>query len=135
MISIAVFGTVLALIVAFLALKTFEASRNILVLPGVRGRADSAVVKARIRVRTSVLRFMAHFSARKILHNTLHGIATGTAYTAKSVETHAHKIAERVSRSDAYTNGSSPTKSNFLQEITNHKNNLDTDSVKRDTKL
>ena len=130
--AIVTFAISAVLIVLFLAFKVWELKRKKKVFPRMRKKADSLILTASEKGSRSLGDAYQHLSIQKAAKVSVEHSARAVAFTAQKIESGAQQLAEKVSR----TNGvHRETNSNFLREVTSHKNNLDTDRIKRETSL
>lgn len=130
--AIVAFTIALTLVVLFLAFKVWEHKRKKKVFHKARKKADAFVKSTHENIHTSLSEKYHQLSFRKAAKESVGRTARVVATTAQKIELGAHHLADRVSA----TNGERrETKSSFLKEVTNHKESLDTESVKRDTRL
>ena len=131
--AIIAFSISLGAMVLFVAFKLFEQSRTLPSYVAMRERGDKAVITAAKRVHKHYAKFEQHVSLDKLLYYIVHHFAASLARGARRTEQYAHDITRRMSRN---VNGTArATNSSFLQEVSTHKQNLDTDRVRRETSL
>jgi len=133
MASIIAFFVSLTALVIFLAFKVFEHSRNFKKYNTIREKGDIYVVAAIANMRAKSRSIERHLSISNIVSVAAHYIASKVAHTARKVETHAQDVTRKISRNG---NGKArETKSSFLEEVSTHKEGLDTERVRRETSL
>lgn len=129
----AAFYISLALLLVFIALKAFEHSHSFTRYEAFRRVLDAYVVKSAVRVHTQWCRIAHAVSVDTLTRVLVHHAARATATAARGIEREAHELSKRVARG---TNGGArKERSSYLSEVETHKNSLDTDRVKRETKL
>ena len=130
--SIVAFGISLLLLIAFLGFKTLQQSREIEIYARARERADKAVMHMFRSLKERLVHLEEQLSIGNIVRVVLHYGAEGVARTAGRIESHAADVSMKVSRS---SRAARTTRSSFLSEVETHKNGLDTERVRRETRL
>ncbi len=127
-----------ALLTAVFALKMRELKSGKVFCAGVRARIDLSlhILARALRARATSLKH--RISISNILHKLAHSIILLFARLANFAGRKAHALAVRISRSaqkhemcEDYKSGSSQ----FLQNVPQHKEELDIDAIKRETRL
>jgi len=116
-----VFFISLALIVALFSLKQWEFSRERVLLPSLRVRADSEALRMKellVAARKDVenLPPLLLFAAQSVVH----GIAVDAGHLAIWLGRQSHRLADSVSHKRNFERGE--TKSEFLKKVSEHKN-------------
>jgi len=125
------FYTSLILLIAFFGFKLFEHSRSMRTYTSLRAKGDRVVAGALSNVRYHGTRIEKQLSIRNMARLIAHHTVFTIARIAHRIEMHAHQAAHRISKNG---NGvARTTKSNFLEEVHMHKQNLDTERVRRET--
>lgn len=125
------FGVSLGACILFLVFKIFEESRSIALYRSIRHKGDVVVLRVANRIREYVARIEHQLSLKNVFVTTVRYAAVSIARGARRVEERAYDVTRRMSR-----NGNSrATKSSFLQEVSTHKQSLDTERVRRETSL
>lgn len=133
MAAIIAFSVALLLLVLFLSLKIFEQQRSILRYTTFRTKADQIVLEALNGIQEKSRNLEQQFSVKNIATVFVHHTASFIARSARKVEGYAQDITRKMSRA---SNGAArTTRSSFLEEVTTHKNGLDTERVRRETSL
>ncbi|MBL4644442.1 MAG: hypothetical protein JKX80_01085 [Candidatus Pacebacteria bacterium] len=133
MAAIIAFGVSFVALVLFLAFKLFEKSHKITAYASLRKKGDALVVSTAMRLNSRIKNIEKHFSVRSVAELFMHHTATAIARTARSVEMSAQNVTRKMARNG---NGEIPaTKSKFLEEVSTHKKNLDTERIRRETSL
>ena len=130
--AVIAFGVSLGALVLFLSFKLWEQSHDMPTYTSVRRRGDTAVTTTLRKVRRYALRLEEELSASRVARRVVHYTARVVARVAQYVEAKAHAISRNVARSTAQGH---PTRSSFLREVSTHKRSLDTQRLKRDTKI
>ncbi|GEM_PF-1107932 len=127
------FSISLASLILFFVFKYFENSRDFAVYNKFRNKGDVMVISSIKEIRTTLLHIEEHFSFKKVIYKTLHGIAISVAYVAGGIERQAHKVTMHMTH--RAKKEVRQTRSSFLEEVETHKNGLDTERIKRETSL
>lgn len=130
---ITAFGVSFAALVLFLAFKLFERSYPMTSYATLRKKADVLVTMAFVRIREHTMRIEHQLSVHNVVRLSVHYVASAIAQVARTVEVHASDVTRKIARNG---NGEArATKSSFLQEVSTHKEGLDTDRIRRETSL
>lgn len=130
---ITAFGISFAVLTLFLAFKLLEQAHPIAYYTMLRKRADVFVVTALARMRQRIARVERQLSVHNVIRLSIHYVASAIAQFAHIVEVYASDITRQIARNG---NGTArATKSSFLQEVSTHKEGLDTERVRRETSL
>lgn len=133
MAAIIAFSTSLLFLVAFLSFKIFEQPRGLSGYRSLRSKADVFLIQTTQSLHSKAALFSKHLSLNAIAHTVLHRVASLVAMVARNVQVYAEDLTRRMNRNG---NGAArTTKSLFFEEVVTHKNNLDTDRVRRETSL
>ena len=127
------FSVSLGAMMLFVSFKLIEQSWTLAAYRSFRTSADKLVVKCAKHVMKRMTKIEQHLSMTNVVYVTIEHAATAVARTAQRIEHHAHEVTRRMARS---AHGKMrETQSPFLQEVSTHKNGLDTERVKRETSL
>ncbi|PCI28892.1 hypothetical protein COB52_03075 [Candidatus Kaiserbacteria bacterium] len=127
------FSVSLASLILFFVFKYFENSRDFEGYNKLRNKGDAMVISSIKEIKTSLLHMEEHFSFKKVIYKTLHGIAISVAYVAGGIERQAHKVTLHMTH--RAKKEVRQTKSEFFEKVETHKNGLDTERIKRETSL
>lgn len=120
-IASAIFVVALLGIVALFAVKFWEVSREEVIAPKLRGRADDRALKIKERLLNSrheiskLPPFLMYLGRM-----TLHESALMLAALGRILEREAHRLADLASHKHKFER--KETKSEFLKQVTDHKN-------------
>ena len=133
MAAIIAFSISLVLLVLFLSFKLFEHERSFTQYVALRIKADRVVLDAIRSIKEHGNSLERQLSLKNIAYVSVHHVASVIARFARTIENHAQDVTRKMSRNG---NGEArTTKSSFLEEVTTHKNGLDTNRVRRETSL
>lgn len=133
MATVVAFGASLGALVLFLVFKMFEHGRELRVYRIFRTKADRLVVETFSQLRTKGLVLEEQLSVRNVLSIGLYRIAGIVAHIAQKIGRHAEDVSKRIAHN---RNGTArKTRSSYLSEVETHKNGLDTEKVRRDSRL
>ncbi|QSH39408.1 hypothetical protein JXR01_00115 [Candidatus Kaiserbacteria bacterium] len=133
MAAIIAFSIALVLLILFLGFKLFEQERSLTRYIAVRIKADRMVLNAIRSIKERGNSLEQQLSVKNIAYVSVHHAASIIARFARTIENRAQDVTRKMSRNG---NGEArTTKSSFLEEVTTHKNGLDTNRVRRETSL
>ncbi len=130
MMAITAFSISFTVLALFLAFKLFENAHPIKMYSNLRRKGDALVISLAKHLHIQSKDMKKHLSVRNVLQVSTRHTATAVAKAARAVETRAQNITRRMAR-DNSSNGR-PTASKFLEEVTTHKQSLDTERVRRE---
>ncbi len=134
MTSVIIFWTALLGLVSLFAFKMFELKNGELLGAKLRKRVDVSLVHAVDEVRTHVTELPDRASLRKAFHTSAHAVILFFSKVAKFADVKAESLAMRISRNAReHTVGKKRQASDFLRQVSEHKNGLDKDEIKRET--
>jgi hypothetical protein len=115
-----IFFLAIAMIVALFTLKQWEFSRERVLLPGIRARADSEALRFKELLAAGKkdlenLPPLLLFAAQSIVH----GIAVDAGHVAHWLGRQSHRLADSVSHKRNFERGQ--TRSEFLKKVAEHK--------------
>ena len=132
-IPIVSFAASFFLLAVFVVFKALQHNRSELkTYTKLRERADALVLRFLYWLKHRLVQLGEHLSLGNIIRVALHHGASGVARTAQKVESHARDVSMKVSRS---SHRARDTRSSYLSEVETHKNGLDTERVRRETRL
>lgn len=127
-----------ALLIAIFALKMWEIKNGNVLCAAARTRVDSSLSNLARSLRSRAASIPQHISLSKVLHSVAHSLILFFARIANFTERKAHALAMRVSSSARKHEACEDYKgasSQFLQDVAEHKEGLDIEAIKRETRL
>jgi len=121
----------LGILILFFVFKLFEHSKNFSAYNTLRKKGDAVVVAVVSQAHVKMQKIEQHLSVGNIMRVAVHHIASLVARIAGVVETRAQDVTRKISRNG---NGKArETRSSYLEEVSTHKESLDTERVRRET--
>ncbi len=133
MAAIIAFGISCIALIAFTAFKVYETSHTLEWYVRIRQKGDRIVIRWIGKAQRYSSHLEHYVSPKNVLKASVHTSASVVAKTARKIERHAHQVTRAMTHSARRP--VVETKSSFLQEVSSHKKNLDTERIKRETSL
>lgn len=125
------FSVSLGTCILFLVFKLLDNSQRFPLYRSLRQKGDVVVLQIVNQLRARAARLERQLSIRNVFVAVVKYVAVNVAHGARKVEQHAYDVTRKMAR-----NGNArTTKSPFLQEVSTHKQSLDTERVRRETSL
>lgn len=131
MMAITVFSISLTILILFLAFKLFESTHPIKLYSNLCRKGDVIIISLGKHLHARSKDVEKHLSVKNVLQVFTRHTAVAVARTARAVEARAQNITRKMARDK--NSQTRATSSKFLEEVTTHKRNLDTEQIRRET--